>query len=195
MPPRRSCSARAPRASSDRSEQAEIADQEIIGDAIQRVSAAAGVPTCRGARLSAAPVGIVAIGDDGSPALIEAEQRQRRNQHRRREQIGRGALVERFHAQPEIQPDAAVHPGDDQDRRHQPGLRRPRDPERIELLRIELFVPEQRLAEPHADDMGDDQRRNAETQHELQRLDRLPAELPALIQRPDAEPGMHEAAV
>ena len=65
----------------------------------------------------------------------------------------------------------------------------------IELLRVELLVSEQRLAEPHADDMGDDQRGDAQAEHELQRLDRLPAELPALVQRPDAEPGMHEAAV
>ena len=50
----------------------------------------------------------------------------------------------------------------------------------------------QRLAEPHADDMGDDERRDAQAEHELQRLDRLPAKLPALVQRPDAEPGMDQ---
>ena len=31
-----------------------------------------------------------------------------------------------------------------------------------------------------------------QAEHELQQLHRLPAELPALIQRPDAEPGMRE---
>ena len=54
-------------------------------------------------------------------------------------------------------------------------------------------MPEQRLADPHADDMGDDERGDAQAKHELQRLDRLPAELAALVQRPDAEPGMHQA--
>ena len=67
-----------------------------------------------------------------------------------------------------------------------------RDPERIELLRIELFMAEQRLAEPGADDVGRDQRRDAQPQHELQRLDRLPAELPPLIERPDPETGVDQ---
>ena len=34
---------------------------------------------------------------------------------------------------------------------------------------------------------------DAETEYELKRLDRLPAELPALIQCPDSECGMHQA--
>ena len=54
-------------------------------------------------------------------------------------------------------------------------------------------MPVQRLAEPDADDMGDDQHRYAEAECKLQRLDRLPAELPAFVERPDAEPGMHQA--
>ena len=53
-------------------------------------------------------------------------------------------------------------------------------------------MPEQGLAEPHADHMGDDERGDAEPEHELQRLDRLPAKLPALIKRPDPEPGMDQ---
>ena len=40
--------------------------------------------------------------------------------------------------------------------------------------------------------MGDDQCRNAQAEHELQRLDRLPAKLPALVQRPDAETGVDQ---
>ena len=53
-------------------------------------------------------------------------------------------------------------------------------------------MAEQGLAEPHAGDMGDDQRGDAQAEHELQRLDRLPAELPALVQRPDPETGMDQ---
>ena len=51
----------------------------------------------------------------------------------------------------------------------------------------------QRLAESDADDVGDHERRDAQAQHELERLDRLPAELPAFVQRPDAERGVHQA--
>ena len=50
----------------------------------------------------------------------------------------------------------------------------------------------QRLAEPRAHDMGDDQRGDAQPEHELQRLDRLPAKLPALVQRPDPETAVHQ---
>ena len=53
-------------------------------------------------------------------------------------------------------------------------------------------MSEQRLAEPDAGNMGDDQRGNAEAEHELERLDRLPAKLPALVQRPEAEAGMDQ---
>ena len=116
MPPRRSCSARAPLAEQDKSEQAEIADQEIVGDAVEHLLAGPRVPTCRGERFSCRHSALVAVGDDASAALVEAEHGQRRDQHRRGEQERRGALVERLHPQPEIQPDAAVHPGDDQHR-------------------------------------------------------------------------------
>ena len=133
------------------------------------------------------------IVDHHASALIEAEHGERRNQHRRGEQERRGALVERPHPQPEIQPDAAMDPGDRHDREHHPDpVWRP-DPVQEQHLRIEPFMSEQRLAEPDADDMADDQHRHAEAEHELQRLDRLPAELPAFVQRPDAECGMHHA--
>ena len=186
MPPRRSFSARAPLGQQHQSDQAEITDQEIIRDRIQRGSVQPTVPTCCRERFSARHSALSLI-DDGSAALVKSQHRQGRNQHRGGEQKRRRAPVERLHAQPEIKPDAAVNPGDQQHRVHQPHLVRPYDPVGIEHLRIELFLPEQRLAEPHADDMGDDQRRNAQAEHELQRLDRLPVKLPALVQRPDPQ--------
>ena len=48
-------------------------------------------------------------------------------------------------------------------------------------------MAEQRLAETCTDDMGGDKRRDGQAERELQRLDRLPVELPALVQRPDPE--------
>ena len=53
-------------------------------------------------------------------------------------------------------------------------------------------MSEQRLAEPHAGDVGDDERRDAQAEHELQRLDRFPAKLPALVKRPDPETGVDQ---
>src|ERR1700761_8168549 len=40
--------------------------------------------------------------------------------------------------------------------------------------------------------MGNDQERDAQAERQLQRLQRGPAELPALVQRPDAEAGMDQ---
>src|SRR3984893_13267448 len=48
------------------------------------------------------------------------------------------------------------------------------------------------MAEPHADNVGDDERRNAQAEHELERLDGLPAKVPALVERPDPETGMDQ---
>ncbi len=144
-------------------------------------------------RLVFRPPFAAVVVDHLSSALIETQHGERRDQHRRGEQERRGALEERLHPQPEIEPDAAMHPGDGHDREHQPDPVRRRDPVQKQHLRIELLMSVQRLAEPDADDMGDDQHRHAEAEHELQRLDRLPAELAAFVQRPDAECGMHQA--
>src|SRR5436309_12294702 len=85
-----------------------------------------------------------------------------------------------------------MYPGDDQDDEHQPHLVRPHHPIGVEYLRIKLVVSEQRLSEPNAGEMGDEQRRDTEAERELQRLDGLPAELAAFVERPDAEPGMDQ---
>ena len=172
-------------------DQPEITVQEIVGDALERLRFGTGADLAF--RLGfRAPFHAVNV-DHHASALIEAQHGERRNQHRRGEQERRGALVERPHPQPEIQPDAAMDPGDRHDREHQPDpVWRP-DPVQEQHLRIEPFMSEQGLAEPDADDMADDQHRHAEAEHELQRLDRLPAELPAFVERPDAECGMHHA--
>ena len=143
-----------------KTDQAEIADQEIIGDAVEHALLGRRADLLT-REIFGSPLGIAAFRDDRSSALIEAQHRQRRDQHRRGQQIRRGVLEERFHPQPEIQPDAAVNPGDDQDDERQPHLVGPHHPVGIKHLRIELFVPEQRLPEPHAGQMGDDQRGNA----------------------------------
>ncbi len=172
-------------------DQAEIAEQEKVRDAIERLRLSAGADLAHRLGLRA-PFSAVII-DHHAPALIETQHGERRNQHRRGEQERRGAFVERPHPQPEIQPDAAMDPGDDHDRQHHPDpVWRP-DPVQEQHLRIELFMFVQRLAEPDADDMGDDQHRHAEAECELQRLDRLPAELAAFVERPNAERGVHQA--
>ena len=172
-------------------EQSEIEDQGVVGDAVEH-RLLLPRPDLALRQVFRPPFAAVIV-DDVAAALIEAEHGQRRDQHGRRQQKRRGAFEERLHPEPEIEADAAVHPGDGHDREHQPDPVRRRDPMQKKHLRIELLMPVQRLAEPHADDMGDHQHRHAQAQHELQRLDRLPAELAAFVECPDAERGMHQA--
>ena len=190
MPRRRSFRARAPLRQQDQPDQPEIADQEVIGDVLQHALFSRRADML-GREVLGLPLGVRTGFGDTPSRLIKAEQGQRRHQHRCRQQEGRGALEKYFHPQPEIQTDAAMNPGDDQNGGHQPDPVRLRDPERVKLLWIEFFIAEQRLAETCADDMGGNERRDAEAEHELQRLDRLPVKLPALVQRPDPETGVN----
>jgi len=45
---------------------------------------------------------------------------------------------------------------------------------------------------PHAGKVCNDQRRNAQTEDELERFDCLPAKLPAFVERPDSEGALLE---
>lgn len=121
------------------SEQSEIAGGEAAGDAVEHRG------LCRGAQLAAReivrpPFPVVGLDLDAAATLVDTQQRQRRDQHGSREQIGRRAREERFEAKPEIDADAAVHPGDEKQDRHGPDTVR-RDEEQIEFLRIEFWCP------------------------------------------------------
>lgn len=85
-----------------------------------------------------------------------------------------------------------MHPGDHEQNRHLPEPGGRQDEEQIELLRVKFLVPVERQAEPYPDHMRHDERRDAQAQQELERLDGPPAELPALVQRVDAKPHMGE---
>src|SRR5712672_2482632 len=174
----------------DKAEQAKISDQEILLDALQHGLFNRRADLTR-RKVLRPPFDTVAV-DDASSALIEAEHGQRWNQHCCCKQKWRGALVERFHPQPEAKSYASVDPGNDHDSVHQPYFERPYDPVREEHLRVELFVSEEGLAEPHAGKVGDDERGDAQAEHELEWLDRLPAKLPAFVERPDSEPGVDQ---
>ncbi len=174
-----------------RADQAEVEPQRIVRDPVQCLlfRRRAHLPI---GQIDCAPLRIAAFGDHLASALVEAKQRQRRDQHRSGEQERRGALIKPLQAQPEMQPDAAMHPGHQQHDRDLKAALGLADPQYIELLGIEFFLAEQSLADACANDMEQDQERNAQAKHELQRLDRPPAEFATLVERPDAKPGMGE---
>src|SRR6202162_705588 len=69
-------------------------------------------------------------------ALIVAEQRQRRQKHRDRKQQALHAWVERLESEPEMDPEAAVNPDNQQQNRLQRAEQGREDPEIREYLRI-----------------------------------------------------------
>ncbi|MEH2552995.1 hypothetical protein V1286_000524 [Bradyrhizobium algeriense] len=81
-------------------DQAEITEQEIVRDAVERLRFGAGAD--QALRLGLRAPFLAVIVDDHAPALIEAQHGERWNQHRRGEQERRGAFVKRFHPKPEI---------------------------------------------------------------------------------------------
>ena len=174
-------------------EQSGVAVEQIIADVVDHhlvVRRADMAPR----QVLDAPIGVVAGVDDGASALIETEHRDSGQQHRCRQQEGGGHPEPRLHAEPEIEADAAVGPGHQQrdilDRRHVGAG----DPVTEQHLLVVFFVVEQRGRHAYADQVREQQRRNAQAQHQLGDLDGGPAKLPSFVERPDAERGMRECS-
>ena len=130
---------------------------------------------------------IVDQGLDRHAATVEAEQGQRRDQHRDGEHEVAHARIERLEPQPEVDAEAAVDPHDQQ----QHGLEhaeagRP-DPELQQLLGVSLVGAEQGLRAARAEHVVDEQERDGEAEHELGCLRAREAEAAPREQRPEAE--------
>ena len=129
------------------------------------------------------------VGDDRRNlplALGVAEQRQRRQEHGAGQQEVPDPRIEGLQREPEMDPDAAVNPDDQQqDRLEDPGGRR--GAELVELLRVALVGAEQAEGDPRAEHVVGEQERDRQAEDELRRLEASPAELPPLVERPEAE--------
>jgi hypothetical protein len=142
-------------------DQAKIEDQEIIRELLQR--GLLGRRAHDGLRqIGSSPFGAGAFGNNGPTGLVEAKHSQRRHQYSCGKQKRRCAFEKRLHPQPEIKADAAMDPGDDQNQKCHPHSVGPHDQISMKHLRIEFCLSEQRMAEPDADHVGDDQRRDAQ---------------------------------
>ena len=125
-------------------------------------------------------------------ALIVAEQRQRRQKHRDRKQQFLHARVERLEPEPEMDPEAAVNPNDQQQNCLQRAEQGREDPEIREYLRISLLEPKLAQSDAGADHVIGQQERNGEAKDELGRLESRPAESAPLVERPEAEAHMRQ---
>ena len=124
---------------------------------------------------------------DNSPLLVESEQRKRGKHNRADEQQRRNPRKERPQTQPQIYPDTAVNPGNEQHRDLHHAVIGPYQPQIIQGLPITFLQPPQLGSEPLAYDMRAKQRRNTKTKDELDEFCRFPFEMPALVERPQSE--------
>src|SRR5580700_859976 len=123
-------------------------------------------------------------------ALIVAEQRQRGQKHRDRKQQFPRARVERLEPEPEMDPEAAVNPNDQQQNRLQRAEQGREGPEIREYLRIALLEPKLAERDAGADQVICQQEWDGEAKDELGRLKSRPAESAPLVERPEAEAHM-----
>ncbi len=125
--------------------------------------------------------------------MVQTGHRQRRHHHRDGEQERRRPFEERLQPQPEIKPDAGVRPRHrQQDELHRDHVR-PRHPigKQWQLV-MRRAAAENQSGQAHGAEMTGEQKRNAQAQDELGDFGRGVAEMPALIERPQAERHMRD---
>ena len=138
-------------------------------------------------QIGRAPCRLLAERHDLPPALDQAEQRECRHQHRCCQRDRSCTDEKALETQPEIESDAAVRPRHQQQRELHPFHVRARVPIGVEGLGVIQVAPEQRCRRPHAGEVHDQQERNRQPQQKLDDFARLVLELPALVERPQAE--------
>ena len=119
MPPRRSASARPPRAARIETQHGRVGDREPEDDRVEQGALRRRRQAFR-REVDRSPFGELRERDDFAPTLDDPEQRQRRQQRGRDQQPGCGAREEALQSQPVVEPDAAVHPRDEQQRELHP---------------------------------------------------------------------------
>ena len=125
-----------------------------------------------------------------SAPLRVAEQGERWQQHSERQQQVFHPGEPGLEAEPEVDADAAVNRDDEQQRRLQKTGERGPHEELRQLLRVALLGAEQAEGDASAEDMIGQKEGYAEPERELGRLHPGPAELPPLVERPEAEAHM-----
>ena len=103
----------------DQAQNGRVADREPEDDLVEQGALRRRRQVFR-REIGRSPFGLLRERDDFAPALDHPEQRERRQQRRRDQQVGRGAREEALQPQPVIEPDAAVHPRDEQQRELHP---------------------------------------------------------------------------
>src|SRR4029453_12468741 len=170
----------------NQTDRAGIGEQEIVTDILERG------PLCRrsdarGTSPLGHPLRLLGQLQNNLPLLVKSERRKRGKNNRANEQERRDPREERPQTQPQIYPDTAVNPGNEQHRDLYHAEIEPYHPQIIQGLPIAFLQPPQLGSEPLAYDMRAKQRRNTETKDELDEFCRFPFEVPALVERPQSE--------
>jgi hypothetical protein len=163
--------------------QAEVTLQQKLG-VLERLSDLPGIEIVR------PPDRIMCQRQHSATALEEPQQGEHRQHDGNAQQGWLGALEEWLQAKPQIDPDAAMEPGDDQQRYLQHAIPAPSDPERIQLLSVAFLQAELRQCDSRREQMVHQQERDAKAKRELGHLGPRPAEMTPLVERPQPQAKM-----
>jgi hypothetical protein len=120
--------------------------------------------------------------------LEDAEQRHRRQQHGDDEQERRYPAVKGLNPQPQMQPDAAMQPGDDEHRELlDAGDLRITNPVKKKRMSVDRVNVEIAVGKAQAEDMLQHQRRYQQSEREPQCLDPTHPQTAADVERPEGE--------
>src|SRR5580693_9928645 len=138
-------------------------------------------PVVLGREIARQPCRVLNRHQGSLTALIVAEQRQRGQKHRDRKQRFLHARVERLEPEPEMDPEAAVDPNDQQQNCLQRAEQGGEGPEIREYLRISLLEPKLAERDASADHVIGQQEWDGEAKDELGRLESSPTESAPLV--------------
>jgi hypothetical protein len=128
----------------------------------------------------------------GPPALGEPEKGEYGHEEHGSEEERGGARVPGAEAQPEVQTDAAVQPGDDEHERLTQACAGVERPHAEEQTRIGVDAPEPLEGQARSHDVSDEPQGNGQTQRELQCFPRWHAQRPPAVERTEGERHVHD---
>ena len=116
------------------------------------------------------------------PSLGEPQQRQHRNEQGQPKEHRDQPGIPRLEPEPEVQPDAAVQPGQHQQEHLLDAEVRAQLPVEQHHKGVRVRGVEPRVGQPRAHDMGREQGRDGQAEEQLERFPRGEAEVPTLVQ-------------
>ncbi|MGH8432210.1 MAG: hypothetical protein ACREUF_17590 [Solimonas sp.] len=134
-------------------------------------------------------VGEVRLIANGARRRCEAGIAQGRHQHGESDPEPLEVLVPGLELQPVMQPDAAMHPDENDERRLRPGFARPHDPQRVSVVVVDAGID---MGAPESGGVAQEQHRDEQAEGQLHPFMRRYPEAAPADEGGDAQHEMHD---